>query len=197
MHFLLGLFIPHPQPPPPPLCMLLLHSPIAIVTEGPVTHIIIPSRTSSAQKMKNFGQCVVIRWAYVRIRLWFDDNAGWTLFIYCVRQALRTFSAFSKMWAFFHVWMHTPQERQTSAILTLGTSKAHALNSLCFCWPRFVPVTCKRRTVHTIKNKKIKFESGLWKTSQAGCECTVCFQRKGRMNSDLLTLWTHKVRIKP
>ena len=28
----------------------------------------IPSRTSSAQKMKNFGQCVVICWACVRIR---------------------------------------------------------------------------------------------------------------------------------
>ena len=28
----------------------------------------IPLRTSNAQKMKNFGQCVVIRWACVRIR---------------------------------------------------------------------------------------------------------------------------------
>ena len=28
----------------------------------------IPSRTSSAQKMTNFGQCAVIRWACVRIR---------------------------------------------------------------------------------------------------------------------------------
>ena len=28
----------------------------------------IPSRTSSAQKIKNYGQCVVIRWACVRIR---------------------------------------------------------------------------------------------------------------------------------
>ena len=83
----------------------------------------IPSRTSSAQKMKNFGQCVVIRWACVRICWWFDVR---------VRQPLRTFSACSKMWAFFHVWIWTPEERQSNAI---GTSRAHALNSLCFIDP--------------------------------------------------------------
>ena len=38
--------------------------------------------------------------------------------------------------------------------LMLGRSRAHALNSLCFRWPRFVPVTHKRRTVHALKNKK-------------------------------------------
>ena len=89
----------------------------------------IPSRT---QKMKKFGQCVVIRWACIRIRWWFDESAGWTLFIYCVRQPLRTFSACPKMWAFFLVWIWTPEERQSNASLTLGTSRAHALNSLFF-----------------------------------------------------------------
>ena len=45
----------------------------------------IPSRTSSAQKKKHFGQCVVIRWACVRIRWCFDENAWWTSFIFvCV-----------------------------------------------------------------------------------------------------------------
>ena len=53
----------------------------------------IPLRTSNAQKMKNFGQCVVIRWACVRIRRWFDENAWWTSLIFCVRQPMRTFSA--------------------------------------------------------------------------------------------------------
>ena len=33
--------------------------------------------------------------------------------------------------------------------------------------------------------------------SQAGSESTACFQRKWRMNSALLTRWTHTVRIKP
>ena len=33
--------------------------------------------------------------------------------------------------------------------------------------------------------------------SQAGSECTACFQRKVRMSSALLTRWTHTVRIKP
>ena len=37
----------------------------------------------------------------------------------------------------------------------------------------------------------------MWKTSQAGSECTACFQRKVRMISALLTRWTHTVRIKP
>ena len=72
----------------------------------------------------------------------------------------------------------------------------HALNSLCFRWLRFVPVTHKRRTVHPWKKKKKKNESGLWKTSQAGSECTACFQRKVRMNSALLTRCRHAVRIK-
>ena len=70
--------------------------------------------------MKNFGQCVVIRWACVRIRWWFDENAGWTLFIYCVLQHLRTFSA----WAFFHVWIWTPEEHLTNASLTLYSAAA-------------------------------------------------------------------------
>ena len=42
--------------------------------------------------MKFFGLCVVIRRACVRIRWWFDQNAWWALFIYCVLQPLPTFS---------------------------------------------------------------------------------------------------------
>ena len=106
---------------------------------------------------------------------------------YCVRQPLRTFSACSKMWAVFHVWMWTPEERQTSASLTLGTSRAHALNSLCLN---------DAKSTHKKKLKKT-----IWvriaKNAQAGSECAACFQRKVRINSALLTRWTHTVRIKP
>ena len=53
----------------------------------------------------------------------------------------------------------TSDQRQ---FITLGTSRVHTLNSLCFRWPRFVPVTHTQRTVHVWKN--YQFDSELWKT---------------------------------
>ena len=88
----------------------------------------IPSRTSSAQNNEEF-------WSVRRDSLGVCQNSLMIrrerrmngIHSSCASTSAHIFFMF-KIWAFFHVWMSTPEERRTSASLTLGTSRAHALN---------------------------------------------------------------------
>ena len=112
-----------------------------LLFKGPVTY---NHARPAHPKMKNnyYGQCVVIRCACIRIRWWFDENAGWT-FIVCGAH----FRHVKKCERF-----STPEERHTSASLTSGTIE-HTLWIFCFLWPRVNSVTHTWRTVHAWTNK--------------------------------------------
>ena len=117
-------------------------------TKGPVTHTCTITHFHRTKNEQFWSvRCDSLGVRHNSLMIWRERRIN-VIHLLCASTYAHIFCMF-KNWAFIHVWIWTPEERQTNASLTLGTSRAHALNSLCFRWPRFVPVTCKRRTVHT------------------------------------------------